>query len=307
LMLSGESVADQAILRYTEREKLNGALPGLPTGFKALDQRIDGLMPGLNVFIGATGMGKSWTAASIAGHLVSRGYRGLAITTEMNSKTWIDRVAAYTARINGLNIKRGKLTTAEKIRYVEAMNDIDKKLVFMRGVRPTYASLRATMLNIRMKGDLHFVVIDSASRLVNAGDNIAGETAMVQNALQELVIELELPFIITGQVRGRDIANRAMKMPTINDSFGGSSWEHNADVLVGLYYHHYYVSQLMAEADDAFPEGVFAMRVLKNREGESAADQIIKTKFVGGSGLYELDERKPPLHIARYQDDEETA
>ena len=294
LMVTGEAVADMAIAQYAERKKLRDQLPGLPTGFKGLDAMIDGLMPGVNVFVGATGMGKSWTAVSIAGHLAAQGHHGMIITTEMNPKTWLNRVAAYTAQIDSGAIKRGLLTNAEEGRYSEAMNYLDQHLNFVKGVRPTAASLRATVLKERMRGRLDFVVLDSASRLINPGDNLYGETALIQNALQELALETELPMIVTGQVKGREVANRAMKMPTINDSFGGSSWEHNADVLIGLYYHTYYVKQLLADPDPQFPEGVFAMRVLKDREGEMAADKILKMKFVGGRGLYELDERKEP-------------
>lgn len=308
LMMSGEAVADMALVQYAERKKKRGQLIGLPTGFKGLDQLIDGLMPGINVFVGATGMGKSWTAVSIAGHLAKQGHNGMVITTEMNPKTWLNRVAAYTAGIDSSAIKRGTLSQAEESRYADAMNYLDQHLNFIKGVRPTAASLRATVLNQCMKSGLDFVILDSASRLVSPGDNIYGETATVQNALQELALETELPLIVTGQVKGREVASRAMKMPTINDSFGGSSWEHNADVLIGLYYHTYYVKQLLADPDPQFPEGVFAMRVLKDREGEMVADKILKMKFVGGRGLFEMDEvRMPPptynAPITRYKDD----
>lgn len=305
LMVSGEAVADGMLADYMAAKKRNGALAGMPTGFSALDRIIDGFMPGLNVLIGATGMGKSWMAASIATFLAKNGYHGTIVTSEMNPKAWMRRCTAYMAGVNSQQIKRGVLTVAEEARIAEAANYLEQYLSFVKGVRPTAASLRATVLNSKMAGRADFVVIDSASRLVEPGDNMYGETARVQNALQELYLETDLPFIVTGQVKGREIGNRSMKMPTINDSFGGSAWEHNADVLIGLYNHTYYVDQKMADPDPMFPAGTFAMRVLKIRDGQSAADKILKMKFVDGRGLFEMDEQHTPperYSAPRYKD-----
>jgi replicative DNA helicase len=309
LLISGEDVANEAVRKFMERKARKGALSGLPTGFKILDKLIDGFNPGVNVFLGAPGMGKSWTVTSITGNLARRGYRGLAITTEMIPDVWQNRVAAYISGVETNLIKHCEnMTPAQDAAYVDALNLIEKQLSFVRGVRPTPAALRATVLDAKMKGDIHFVVIDSASRLVGTGDNVSQETAALQNSLQELVLETELPFIVTGQVRNRDIANRAMKMPSINDGFGSSAWEFNADVLIGLYNHTYYVKNFHVDEDPEFPEGTVAMRVLKNREGESVADQIMKVSFIGGRGVFELEERRaPPFRVYSREEDEDGA
>jgi replicative DNA helicase len=308
LLISGEDVADKAIQLYAEAKARGGGLSGLPTGIPMLDRLTDGYQSGVNIVQGATGMGKSWFVASSCGHLIQRDYRGVAITTEMQPVSWLRRVAAYMSGLDNKTIKKGQLTTAQEKLYADTLIRAQSQVWFLNGVRPTPTSLRATVLDAQQKGDLHFVIVDSGSRLTGTGDNISQETAAIQNAIQELAQETGLPFIVTGQVRGRDIANRAMKMPTINDGHGGSSWEHNADVLIALYNHTYYVKKFNVDPDPEFPEGVIALRVNKLRDDEDVSDQIIKAQFVGGRGIYQLDDRKtPPAYIARYQDDEESA
>jgi replicative DNA helicase len=305
LLISGEDVADKAIQLYAAAKARGGGLSGLPTGIPMLDRFTDGYQPGVNVIQGATGMGKSWFVASSCGHLIQRGYRGVAITTEMQPVSWLRRVASYISGLDNKTIKKGQLTTAQEKLYADTLIKAQSQVWFLNGVRPTPTSLRATVLDAQQKGDLHFVIVDSGSRLTGTGDNISQETAAIQNAIQELAQETGLPFIVTGQVRGRDIANRAMKMPTINDGHGGSSWEHNADVLIAIYNHTYYVKKFNVDADPEFPEGVIAIRVNKLRDDEDVSDQIIKAQFIGGRGIYQLDDRKtPPAYIARYDDGE---
>lgn len=277
-----------------ERQANPSKIPGLKTGFTLLDKVIGGLQPGtVNIIYGATSMGKSTMAISMIRELIQQG-AGLIIPTETPDYRYLFKLAASLCRIPSDLIDRGRLDAGQyrqveaKICELEALGwdvlDTDN---------PSPEQLRAAFLDGAATRGYKVVVIDSVSNLATADDY--GAVARINNTIQQLAKHTGIPVLMTSQV-GRDLANRpaGQKRPRITDGYGGGVIENNADVVLGLYRHQYYVDQGTEQLDDNFPPDTAAGILLKNRNGGNVG-KWFNFVFVGGSGFYQMEKRTDEL------------
>jgi replicative DNA helicase len=277
--------ADEALLKLEQAYANKGKITGLSTGFTKLDRSIGGLREGtINIIYGATSMGKSSMISSIVRNILPTKTRGMIVPTETISFRYIYRLAASLCRIPVSKIDSGNLTPDE-------YNQVRKKIiemkdcgwVFLEAARPSISQLRSFVLNNAATCQL--VIIDSISNMVNAGDYTS--VANVNNAIQGLALETRLPFLMTSQI-SRDVADRGRgkKRPQLNDASGGGVIENNADVVIGMYRHAYYVDLGLEEPDDSYPSDSAAGFILKNRDYGNVGGRL-DFQFVGGAGFYE--------------------
>jgi replicative DNA helicase len=143
-----------------------------------------------------------------------------------------------------------------------------------------------------------WLLIDSISRVIAKGKhNIFDKTTEVSNRLQSLTLETGLTVVTTSQV-GRHLRERANKIPTIQDGYGSGALEQDADVVMALYYHDYYVRQGLVDANALYPPGKALLQVGKHR-WRNVDNQQVFMHFRGGIGFFPwLAERPviaPPL------------
>lgn len=285
-----EVVGDEALKQLDLMYNSGSKLLGLSWGFAGLNKITRGLRPAtINVLYGATSMGKTALAASIVRELMPQG-TGLIIPTETRAIGYMFRLAGTIARIPADKIEAGDLTPHEyqKARNVLAMLK-SRGWQFLENPQPSLAQLRSAVLDAAAAG-VKIIIIDSASRLANAADYSL--TAGLHNAMQALAIETGLPFLLTSQV-ARDVSKRKNKLPRLTDAYGGGVIENNADFVLGLYRHDYYVAQYPDKVFPSyeFPENTGTGIVLKHRNGPGLGD-FVRFAFVGGAGFYELETRR---------------
>ncbi len=276
-------------------------IQGLRSKIGALDKAVGGFAPEMYIIYGATNMGKSTLAVSIAREFVKQA-PGLIASTESSPYRWMNKLVASICSLPSDNIEGGQITQAEHQKVKDTYHWLSMmKCHFLNSGSPTVSMLRSTLLDGIQQYGYEWCIADSLSKFQHPGANSIYDTTYgVANGIQSLWQEANVPIIGTSQV-GRDVAERpaGKKLPQLEDGYGGGVIEHNAGVVMALYNHNYYVARGTEEAHPDFPENTALVRILKNRWHGGSQVNAVKLKFVGGSGFYELETRTIDLNQLR--------
>jgi hypothetical protein len=264
---------------------------GLQCKIAELDAEIGGFRPHrLHTILAATGMGKTTLAATMSVALIWQS-PGLMVSTETSEDLWYKKMASYMAGIRSDKIVEGTMNHHEAMRYekVNAQLRASQSQVY-KGMSPEIKDVEEWVKRWQDKTHATWLMIDCISRLEARGKSgIFEVTSEVSKRLQSLARDTGLIIIGTYQV-GRTMRERKNKIPTIYDGKGSGEIENNSDVILPLYYHHYYVKRNMVEKDDplndTMPEGKALVYVGKHRHRDTSGNMIYM-QFRGGVGFYD--------------------
>ena len=101
-------VLETARERRAERERTGRSILGIPTGFAALDNALNGWMPGLHLLAGAPGMGKTSLALQLAIHACQQpDTAAVYVSFENSLPNLLEKALAAQARTSSQHISRG--------------------------------------------------------------------------------------------------------------------------------------------------------------------------------------------------------
>lgn len=284
-------VVKEAQERLMQRVSNPGGIPGLRLGIRKLDKAIGGLQEAtVNVIYGATSMGKSTFVTSVLPPLMTQAVEQdgcvLVIPTESLSWRYTYKIAAAMCHISSDLIGRGELGPVQVKLVLDTLDRLSQLgCELFEGARPTPSAVRAAVLAGQKR--YKAIVIDSVSNMAVAGDYAS--VAEVNNVLQELALSTGIPFLITSQV-GRDVSERGegLKWPRLTDAYGGGVIENNADVVIGMYRHQYYVDQKLEEPNALLPADVATAIMLKNRWSGNVGKKL-NLHYEAGVGMFERE------------------
>lgn len=289
----GQAIAPLSQLVKVRHARLDAArknpspVQGLRSGIIKLDELIGGFVPGrVCTFIGDTGMGKSTVVSAIAANFAAQA-PGIIIPTESMAGDYLDKLAAYKANVPYDLIETGTLADQQYHTVLAMYNWLEEKQVDMLDtLNPSSSSIGSAIREgIKTRG-YQWVLIDSLNNLSSLiHDDIYGKTSEAADFQQEL-LRLGLVVISTAQV-GRNLKDRKNKIPKLGDALGSGRIEQNADVMIALYNHQYYVDQGDAELNPKFPPGSMFVRCLKHRWRGTAGGKSTYLAFKGGVGVYD--------------------
>lgn len=159
------NLADGLMELIEERMANPVKMMGLSTGYKILDQQIDGLVPGtLNIISARPKMGKSTFLSNIASYLAYIEVPAvpiLYIDTEMPFDQWRDRIVAHMAGIKERIIKHGGYSQEDYQKIVEAVKVMQAGKLFHEFM-PGYSVEKLTALykKYKLKHDIGLMVFD---------------------------------------------------------------------------------------------------------------------------------------------------
>lgn len=293
LVTIGQSVVPISKLVDIRHKRLDAArqnpcaIQGLRSGIQKLDEMLGGFVPGrVYTFLGDTGAGKSTTVSAIAAQFAAQA-PGLIIPTESMAGDYLDKLAAFKAGVPFDLIETGTLADDQYTKVMAMYNWLEEKQVDMLDtLNPTAANIGTVIRDGIQKRGYKWVLIDSLNNLSSLiHDDIYGKTSEAADFQQEL-LRMGLVVISTSQV-GRSVKERKTKIPQMGDGLGSGQIERNADVLLALYNHQYYVDQGLAELDSKFPPGLMYVRCLKHRWRGTAGGKFVYLTFKGGIGVYD--------------------
>ena len=257
--------------RLTELSQSDSMIPGLSTGLRDLDTKINGLNKSDLLLIAARpAMGKSAFSLNIGLNVAKKYNKTVAIfNLEMSREQLAMRLLANESFVDGQKMATGKLSEEEWSKLCmasAALSQTDIRIDDNPSI--TVAEMNA---KCRRLDNLGLVIIDYLQLMSGSGYGKGGENRVtvvgeISRALKIMAKELNVPVICLSQL-SRAVESRPDKRPIMSDLRESGAIEQDADCIMFLYRDEYY-------KPDTEDKGVAECIVSKNRHGETGTVKL---------------------------------
>ena len=255
----------------TELSMSDSAIPGLSTGLRDLDTKINGLNKSDLLLVAARpAMGKSAFALNIAVNVAKKYKKTVAVfNLEMSREQLAMRLLASESFIEMQKLATGKLTDEEwgKLCMASAsLSQTDIRIDDNPSV--TVADINA---KCRRLDNLGLVVIDYLQLMQGSGygknsENRVTVVGEISRSLKIMAKELNIPVVCLSQL-SRAVESRTDKRPILSDLRESGAIEQDADSVMFLYRDEYY-------NENTEDKGLAECIVAKNRHGETGTVKL---------------------------------
>ena len=263
----------EAITAIQELVDRRGAVSGLSTGIKTLDDMTNGLHGAEMIVIAARpSMGKTALAMNIAEFIAVEGKKPVAVfSLEMSTQQLVQRLLCSRARVSLSRLRDGFLTERDFPAITGAGAKLaDSKFFIDDTPGLSILELRAKARRLKSQHDIQAIFIDylqllrSTSR--RAQDNRQLEIAEISSGIKALAKELNVPIVVLAQLN-RNPESRSGESkgrPRLSDLRESGSIEQDAD-LVGLLVREEYYAESDQEREES--AGKATLIIAKQRNG----------------------------------------
>ena len=254
----------KAVERIDLLYQTKGALTGVSTGFRDLDEITSGLQASdLIIVAGRPSMGKTAFMMNMAeSAVISGGHPVLVFSMEMPADSLVLRMLSSLGRIDQSKIRTGQLGDDDWPRLTSAVTLLNDKSLFIDDTPAlTPGEIRSRARRVaREHGDLGMIVIDYLQLMQTATsvENRAGEISEISRSLKAIAKEFGCP-VIAGSQLNRGLEQRPDKRPVMSDLRESGAIEQDADVIIAIYRDEVY-------HEDA-EKGIAEVIILKQRNG----------------------------------------
>ena len=259
----------------TELSQSDSAIPGLSSGLRDLDMKINGLNKSDLLLVAARpAMGKSAFALNIGVNVAKKYNKTVAIfNLEMSREQLVMRLLASESFVELQKLATGKLSDEEWTKLsmaASALSQTDIRIDDNPTV--TVADINA---KCRRLDNLGLVVIDYLQLMQGSGygknsENRVTVVGEISRALKIMAKELNIPVICLSQL-SRAVESRTDKRPILSDLRESGAIEQDADSVMFLYRDEYY-------NENSEDKGLAECIVAKNRHGETGT---VKMQWFG--------------------------
>ncbi len=256
--------------RLTELSESGSDFPGISTGLRDLDKKINGLNKSDLILIAARpGMGKTSIALNIALHAAKHTDKAIVFfSLEMSREQLGMRLISNESFVDNQKLVTGKLTDEEWGRIGIASSAISQTDIRVDdNPTLTVADMNAKCRRI---DNLGLVIIDYLQLMTSANgrqnENRVNAVSEISRAMKIMAKELNVPVICLSQL-SRANEGRADKRPILSDLRESGAIEQDADEVIFLYRDDYY-------NEDTEEKNVAEFIVAKNRHGETGTVKL---------------------------------
>ena len=242
---SMDQLLADAFDRIEELHKNKGALRGLKTGFKDLDNKTAGFQKGDLIIIGARpAMGKTTFAQNLAYNIASINKKGvLFFSMEMAANEIVDRMISDVSGVDNWKMRTGNLSDEEFAKIGDALGEMDEIPIYIDDTSSmTIVELRNKARRAMHDHDIGIVIVDYL-QLIQGSDRYAGnrvqEVTEISRGLKILARELKIPVVALAQL-SRNVTGRDDPRPVLSDLRESGSIEQDADLVMFLHRVDYY-------------------------------------------------------------------
>ena len=237
----------QEVMEQLSELMANGgqALPGLPTGFSALDGKLNGLGKGNLVILAARpGMGKTSMALNIALNAAKSSGKTVAIfSLEMSKVELVKRLISGEGLVESRRLSTGDLRESDWVKIAEAASTLSRTDIRIEdNSMLTVADMNAKCLRL---DNLGLVVIDYL-QLMNGADSQGRRNDSRQNVVSDMSRMLKImaknlgvPVLCLSQLSRANEKRTDNKRPMLSDLRESGAIEQDADVVMFLYREDY--------------------------------------------------------------------
>ena len=265
-------VLPDVLERLGEMTESQDHMPGLSSGFSAVDAKITGLNKSDLLLLAARpGMGKTSFALNIALNVARSSRKTVAIfSLEMSAEQLVTRILSGEALVENYRLRTGNLreTDWQKIAAAASvLNQLDIRV-------DDNPMLSAADMNAKCRrlDNLGLVVIDylqlmtSAGDKSNRGENRQQVVSDISRMMKIMAKELNVPVICLSQL-SRANEKRDDKRPMLSDLRESGAIEQDADIVMFLYRDDYY-------NEDSEKHNIAECIIAKNRHGETGKVEL---------------------------------
>jgi replicative DNA helicase len=265
----------RAVERIDVLFQTKGALTGISSGFRDIDEMTSGLQPAdLIIVAGRPSMGKTSFMMNMAESAAISGESPvLVFSMEMPSDSLVLRMLSSLGRIDQTKIRTGQLGDDDWPRLTSAVTLLNDKPLFIddtAALSPNEIRSRARRV-AREHGKLGMILLDYIQLMQVSGtpENRAGEISEISRSLKSIAKEFDCP-VIAGSQLNRSLEQRPDKRPIMSDLRESGAIEQDADVIMAIYRDEVYHE----DAEKGIAEIIF----LKQRNGPIGRKKLA---FVG--------------------------
>lgn len=244
-LVSIEDILSSSFDRLDDLHKNIGAIRGVPTGFKGMDNMLAGLQPSDLIILAARpSMGKSTLAMNIAHNVATQAKQSvLVFSLEMSKEQLVDRLLAAEAGIDSWNIRTGNLSDSDFEKLGQAMGTLSEAPIYIDDTPGiSVLEMRTKARREQHKRPLGLIVVDYLQLMTGSKsgpDNRVQEISEISRGLKAIARELNVPLIALSQL-SRSVENRSPQIPQLADLRESGSIEQDADVVLFIYREDYY-------------------------------------------------------------------
>ncbi len=257
--------------RLKELSESDSAIPGLSSGLRDLDTRLNGLNKSDLILVAARpAMGKSAFALNLGLNVAKKYNKTVAIfNLEMSREQLVMRLLSSESFVDSKKMATGKMTEEEwgKLALAStALGQTDIRIDDNPSI--TVAEINA---KCRRLDNLGLVIIDYLQLMTGSGygknsENRVTVVGEISRALKIMAKELNVPVICLSQL-SRAVEGRSDKRPIMSDLRESGAIEQDADSVLFLYRDEYY-------NENTEDKGIAECIVSKNRHGETGTVKL---------------------------------
>ncbi len=228
--------------RLDHLHKTKDELRGVPTGFKDLDNKLNGFQKSdLIILAGRPSMGKTALALDFIRRAAVNFKVPVAIfSLEMSSQQLVDRMLSAESQVDAWKIRTGhNLSVEHDFKAIgDAISRLSEAPIYIDDqAGNNILKMRAVARRLKNEKGLGLIVVDYLQLMVPTqtkfNDNLVQQITEVSRSLKNLARELEVPVLALSQL-SRAVEQRGGK-PRLSDLRDSGSIEQDADVVMFIH------------------------------------------------------------------------
>ena len=243
-----------------------GRLPGISSGFSAIDAKLSGLNKSDLILLAARpGMGKTSLALNIALNVGKNSGKTVAMfSLEMSKEQLALRLLSSEALVESNRLLTGELRESDWMKVAEAAGVLSRADIRLDD-NPllTVSDMNA---KCRRLDNLGLVVIDYLQLMSSAGGSMKHSGETITRTLKIVAKELQVPVLCLSQL-SRANEKRDDKRPMLSDLRESGAIEQDADIVLFIFREDYY-------SPDSDKRNIAELIVAKNRHGETGKVEL---------------------------------
>jgi len=278
-----KNILGEAWERIESLHNNKGALRGVPSGFKKLDNILSGFQKSDLVILAARpSVGKTSLALDIVRNAAIENNVPVGIfSLEMSSQQLVDRMLAAESKVGGWKLRTGKRKADQAFASIQSsLEKLSKAPIYIDDM-PGNNILRMRSVSRRLKSEhgLGLIVVDYLQLMLpvdsRKSDSMVQQVTEISRSLKNLARELDVPVLALSQL-SRAVEARGGK-PRLSDLRDSGSIEQDADVVMFLHRDDRY-------KEDSDRPNIVDVMVQKHRNGPTGACELYfdekRTSFV---------------------------
>ena len=240
----------------------NGAVTGVPTGFKSLDEITSGFQKGELIVVAARpSMGKTSFMLNIAENVsMNNKIPVLIFSMEMSALQITKNMLCSIAEVDAHLMRTGTIADVDFLRIPTAMGNLSQSPISIDDTPAlSLLEIRAKSRRFQSQKGIQLIIIDYLQLMEGSNaENRQQEITSISRGLKALAKELDVPVVAISQLN-RSVEQREGHKPRMSDLRESGSIEQDADVVMLLHRDDYY--------DPNKNPGLVELNVVKQRNG----------------------------------------